>query len=82
MLDSRPQRWRALVQYRDGTEGLLYLGASLLQVREGYKEPWAELLTEDERANVHQILLQRWQGPLDRGRWEKHGILSVPAIVA
>src|SRR5262245_5449848 len=50
--ETKPQTWRALVVFENGSECLLYLGRSTTQVRAGYREAYMELLDEEERAGV------------------------------
>lgn len=78
LVEAKPQRWRALAAYKDNKEGLLILGSSSGQVRETYDEPYFELLEEDERQNIHEILLQKFVGAPDRGQWVTQGVLPSP----
>jgi hypothetical protein len=76
--ESKFQGWRALAITEDRTEHLIYLGRSSTQVRAGYAAAFWELLDEDERAQVKQIALQRWQGAPDEGKWLLQTTLAVP----
>jgi len=78
LTETKPQTWRALVVFEDGTECLLYLGRSTTQVRAGYRDAYMELLDEEERSQVHKINLQCWEGAPDRGRWINKTTLSIP----
>jgi hypothetical protein len=77
--EPKAQGWRALLVFRDNTEGLLFVGSSVLQVREGYRTSWFELLDDEERSRAKEIRLQKWQGTPDRGRWTTDSVLSIPA---
>jgi len=77
--ESKPQGWRALAIFGDGTERLIYLGRSTTQVRAGYARAFAELLDEEEREQVCEVSLQRWNGAPDAGVWESQTTLAVPS---
>lgn len=76
--ESKPQGWRALAVFENGSEFLIFVGRSTTQIRAGYKEAFMELLDEEERAQVHKISLQCWDGAPDRGRWVSKGVLTIP----
>ncbi|MCS7167240.1 MAG: hypothetical protein RMI91_09685 [Gemmatales bacterium] len=76
--ETKPQLWRALVVFNNGSEMLLYLGRSSAQVRAGYQSAFLELLDEEERARVQTIQMQRWHGTPDAGRWMTQSTLSIP----
>jgi hypothetical protein len=77
--ESKPQGWRALAVFEDGSECLVYVGRSTTQVRGGYASAFLELLDEDERTRVRDISLQRWNGAPDAGFWSAHTTLAVPS---
>ncbi len=79
--ESKPQGWRALAVFEDGSERLLYLGRSSTQVRAGYATAFMEVLDDEERDQVRSISLQRWQGAPDAGRWHTQGTLNLPTAV-
>jgi hypothetical protein len=76
--ESKMQAWRALAIFADRAECLIYVGRSTSQVREGYGEPYMEILDEEERAQVQRIELQCWQGAADQGHWIQKAILAIP----
>lgn len=76
--ESKLQGWRALVIFEDRSECLLYVGRSTTQIRAGYAAAFADILSEEERAQVRAISLQCWQGAPDRGHWLPKGTLTVP----
>jgi hypothetical protein len=76
--EAKPQGWRALAIFEDGSECLIYVGRSTTQVRAGYREAYMELLDEDERAQVQKVSLQCWDGAPDRGRWVPKTTLAIP----
>ena len=78
LTEAKAQRWRALVAYRDGKEGLLCLGSSYAQVQESYDDPYFNLLDDEERSRVHEIRLQKWSGTPDSGIWETQRTLEIP----
>lgn len=78
LTEARAQRWRALLLNKDQTETLLILGSSYDQVKETYDEPYYDLLEEDERARIHEIIIQKWVGAPDRGTWVTQGVLPTP----
>ncbi|MCS7015144.1 MAG: hypothetical protein RMJ19_08650 [Gemmatales bacterium] len=77
--ETKPQLWRALVVFNNGSEMLLYLGRSSAQVRAGYQSAFLELLDEEDRLRVQTIQMQRWHGTPDAGRWITQSTLSIPA---
>jgi hypothetical protein len=79
--ESKPQGWRALAIFEDGSERLLFLGRSTTQVRAGYTTAFLEVLDDEERDQVRTISLQRWHGAPDAGRWLQQTILSIPGAV-
>jgi hypothetical protein len=79
--EAKPQCWRAVALFEDGTEALLFLGRSSTQVRAGYPEAYTELLDDEERERVQSIALQRWNGAPDAGRWQFQTNLRVPGGV-
>jgi hypothetical protein len=78
LTESKFQGWRALAIEEDRTEHLIFLGRSSTQVRAGYVSAYWEVLDADERAQVRQIALQRWQGAPDEGKWVLQTTLSLP----
>lgn len=78
--ESKPQGWRALAVFEDGSECLIYLGRSTTQVRNGYAAAFLELFDEEERGRVREIALQHWHGAADAGYWTKQTILNIPSV--
>ena len=76
--EAKPQTWRAVALLDDRGERLLYLGRSSRQVRDGYAVAFAEVLEEEERHHVRAIILERWDGAADAGRWTHQTDLAVP----
>ena len=77
--EPKAQRWRAIMVMRDGKEALLFVGASLLQVKQHYQGPFFDLYDEAERSNLHEIRLQKWVGDPDRGHWTSQVALPIPS---
>jgi len=77
--ETKLQGWRALAIMEDGSERLIYLGRSTTQVRSGYAAAYAELLDEEEQAQVKSISLQCWHGTPDQGHWVPQTNLALPA---
>lgn len=77
--EAKFQTWRALAVFADGGEFLLYVGRSTTHVRAGYAAACAELLDEEEHAQLARVKLQCWEGAADRGHWILMGELPVPA---
>lgn len=77
--EAKAQGWRAIVQFKDGRECLLYLGRSSTQIRDGYLEAYQDLLDDEEREQVEQIIMQRWHGAPDAGRWMQQTALRLPS---
>jgi hypothetical protein len=82
LTEAKAQRWRALAIYKDGQEGLLYVGASYTQVQENYDNPYFELLDDEERERVATIRLQKWVGAPDSGHWVNQRELQIPETLA
>jgi hypothetical protein len=76
--EAKFQGWRAVAVFKDGGEGLLYVGRSTTHVRTGYAAAYVELLDAEERAYVSRISLQCWEGAADQGRWVAKTALPVP----
>jgi hypothetical protein len=76
--EAKLQGWRALAIGADQTEHLIFVGRSSTQVRAGYVSAFLELLDEEERAQIRQIALQRWNGAPDEGRWVQQTTLTIP----
>jgi len=72
------QNWRAVAIDNKGQEHLLCLGHTFNQVRDTYRESFADLLTEGEQQAIQRIVLQRWRGMADRGHWITKNILPLP----
>ena len=72
------QRWRALVVLNDGQEALLCLGKSHIQVQKDYTIPWWELFDRELQKQTKHIVLQRWVGASDRGKWMTQDFLKTP----
>ena len=79
--EAKPQSWRAVAVFDDRPDQLLYLNRSAMRVREGFRNAFFELLDEEERADVHHVSLQRWQGAPDAGRWQHQNHLAVPTTM-
>ncbi|HMP01761.1 MAG TPA: hypothetical protein PKD86_11315 [Gemmatales bacterium] len=78
LTESKPQLWRAVAVFESGQDCLLYLGASSPQIRAGYLRAFNDVLDAEERDQVKAILLQRWHGAPDAGRWVEQAELSLP----
>lgn len=78
LTESKPQIWRAVAVFDDDREALLYLGASSQQIRAGYLKAFNEVLDAEEREQVRQISLQRWNGAADAGKWSHQCDLILP----
>lgn len=76
--EAKPQCWRAVAVFDDRPEQLLYVNRSSITVRNGFREPFFDLLEEEEREHVTAISMQKWQGAPDAGRWVHHSNLNVP----
>lgn len=76
--EPRAQRWRALYIAKNTQSGLLYLGMSFTQVMENYEDTFFSYLTEEEQNSVQRILLQKFIGLADKGRWETQKAISIP----
>lgn len=76
--ESKAQNWRALAILDDGSQALLCLGGSIVQVRQMYREPWFDLFDEEVRNRVEEIELQKWSGAPDRGEWQTTDNLPIP----
>ena len=79
--EAKPQGWRAMAVFGDGSQRLIYLGRSSTQVRAGFPSAYFEVLDDEEREQVKGISLQRWQGAADAGRWLHQTNLNIPAKV-
>jgi hypothetical protein len=77
--ESKAQNWRAVAVFDDRPDGLLFIGPSSIQVRQGYLESYLELLDDEERGHVSGIQMQQWAGSPDAGRWLHKAELRVPA---
>ena len=80
LTETKAQRWRALAILDDGTEALLCLGSSIVQVRDNYRDPWYDLLAEQVRKETDEIALQKWSGAPDQGSWETQANLPLPPV--
>lgn len=78
LTETKPQLWRAVAIFEDGQECLLYVGASSPQIRAGYLRAFHDVLDAEQREQVKAILLQRWNGAPDAGRWVEQAELSLP----
>jgi len=76
--ESKAQTWRAVAQFPDRPELLIFLGRSSTQVRSSYAQAFAEVLDDEEQAACSGILLQRWNGTPDSGRWMVQSPLNLP----
>lgn len=79
--EAKAQGWRAVAVFDDGSEGLIVLGRSSKQVRDGYAEAFYELYDEEQRAEIETINLQTWYGAPDAGHWQHKSKLRMPAPV-
>ena len=70
------QNWRAIAI--GNKEHLLCLGTCHSKVRTSYAESFIELLTQDEQQSIRKIVIQRWDGVADCGRWVHKGELPIP----
>jgi hypothetical protein len=77
--ESKAQTWRAVAQFSDRPELLIYLGRSSTQVRGSYAEAFADVLDDEEQAACTTVVLQRWNGTPDSGKWLVQANLNVPA---
>lgn len=78
LTENKPQIWRAVAIFADEREALLYLGASSQQVRAGYLKAFNDIFDAEEREQIKQISLQRWNGAPDAGRWSTQAELMMP----
>lgn len=78
LLEAKVQGWRALAINRNGGEHLLYVSSSADQVKKNYVATFYELLTQDEQNDIRRIVLERWYGVADSGKWLKQDFLKLP----
>lgn len=78
--ETKAQRWRALAVLTSGSEALLCLGQSIVQVREYYLEPWYDMFTEEVRRDTDEIQIQKWIGAASCGEWKMQATLPVPPV--
>lgn len=76
--EAKPQCWRAVAVFDDRPDQLLYLNRSSTQVRAGYRAAYFDLLDDEEREHVKAVVLQRWHGAPDAGRWVQQTNLQTP----
>lgn len=76
--EPKAQHWRAIATMTDGSESLIFVGATITHVRENYVAPWTELFTPEGKTNTEQILLQKWIGSPDCGGWLTQTDLVIP----
>ncbi len=79
--ESKAQTWRAVAQFPDRPELLVYLGRSSTQVRSAYAAAFVEVLDEEEQAACSGVILERWNGTPDSGRWMNQAPLNLPTSV-
>ena len=77
--EAKPQCWRAVAEFDDRPDQLVYLHRSSTQVRAGFRQAFLELFDEEEREHVTGIALQRWHGAPDAGQWMHQTNLQKPA---
>jgi hypothetical protein len=76
--EEKAQNWRAMAEFTNGTEMVLFVGRSSKQIRDEYIASFQELLEDSEQESVSTIHLQQWQGSPDAGRWLTKGELRNP----
>jgi hypothetical protein len=77
--ESKPQGWRAMAQFDDRGDLLIYLDRSSTQIRNNLARAFFEVLDEEEREHVSAISLERWNGAADAGRWMHQSNLTIPS---
>lgn len=84
LTEPKAQRWRAVVRFKDGTTGLVCLGASINQVRDNYGEAFTDLYMGGAETrtpeDVDRIVVEKWYGQPDRGQWRLHQVVPVPGL--
>lgn len=78
LLEPKAQRWRAVAELSDGSIGLIYLGMSVTQIRENYKEAFEDVLAGEVKKATRKIRLEQYEGLPDRGKWNQKGTLAIP----
>jgi hypothetical protein len=78
--ESKLQGWRAIAVADSATEHLLFVGRSASHVRTSYVSAYFDVLDQEERAAIHEIFLERWNGAADEGHWERQTTLTVPTV--
>jgi hypothetical protein len=78
LTESKPQGWRAVAVFEDRPSLLIFLGRSSTQVRAGFASAFFDVLDDEERDHVRSIVLERWHGAPDAGRWVHQTTLSIP----
>jgi len=76
--EAKPQCWRAVAEFDDRPDQLVYLHRSSTQVRNGYRQAFLELFDDEEREHVTGIALERWHGAPDAGQWMNQTSLQKP----
>jgi len=72
------QNWRAVAVLKDGKEALIVMGHSQFQVTNLYHEAFLEVVHPELQATCEGIVLQKWHGKPERGRWVNAGTLRMP----
>ena len=81
LTEAKPQCWRALAIFEDGTERLIYLGLSSKQIRENYQRAFFDVLDDEEQDQAESVAMQKWVGAPDAGRWTTHSTLNMPTAM-
>lgn len=76
--EAKPLIWRAIAVFKDGREGLVYLGRSSMSVKENYVDSWKYLYDNDDKEELVCIIIQKWFGAADCGSWKQQGKLHNP----
>jgi hypothetical protein len=76
--ESKAQRWRALAILQDGQEALVYVGMSIVQVRDNYQSAWSSVFSDEAKQKTNEIVVQKWMGTADKGKWITQTNLEMP----
>ena len=80
--EDKPNGWRAVAIFEDGTEALIVVGRTSNQVRCDYGPAIATLFSVDELKSIRSISLQSWFGSPDAGKWVDRAKLDAPPLSA
>ncbi len=70
--------WRVVATDADGKEHVIFIGQSFTAVTQAFPNAFKDLLEEEDKAKIKEVMVQKWYGTASKGTWADRKLLPIP----